>query len=131
MSTSPSLFLRRALVLDALSSGALGLLLVVAAAPLARMLALPAPLLFWAGASLLPFAAIVATVARRAHVPRSAVWAVIAYNALWALDSVLLLVLGWVSPGPLGVAFVLAQAAVVALFAEAQALGLRRTPVFA
>ncbi|WP_437693715.1 hypothetical protein [Sorangium sp. So ce176] len=42
------------------------------------------------------------------------------------IDSVLLLALGWVEPKALGYAFVAAQALVVALFAEAQVLGLRR-----
>jgi hypothetical protein len=56
---------------------------------------------------------------------------VVAYNALWALDSVLLLALGGVSPTLLGSAFVVAQALLVGLFALAQYAGLRRSPVLA
>jgi hypothetical protein len=111
---------------DAVVSGATGLLLVGGASVLAELLALPAALLRASGVSLLPFAALVALLATRAQLPRWGVWAVIAANVLWALDSVLLLVSGWVEPAALGIAFVLAQAAVVALFAEAEYVGLRR-----
>jgi hypothetical protein len=52
---------------------------------------------------------------------------VIGINALWVADSVLLLLGGWVNPTGLGYAFVLFQAAVVAGFADAQYLGLRRS----
>ncbi len=112
--------LRRTLLADAALTGATGLLLVVGASPLSGLLGLPHPLLFWAGLSLLPFAGLVALLARRGRAPRTAVWAVVLYNALWVVDSVLLLALGWVSPTVLGSAFVLAQAAVVGVFALAQ-----------
>jgi hypothetical protein len=57
----------------------------------------------------------------------AAAWAVVLVNALWALDSVVLLVAGWVAPNLLGFGFVLAQAAVVAGFAALQVTGLRGT----
>jgi len=118
--------LRRSLLADALITLATGLLLALGAAPLSGLLGLPQPLLFWAGVSLVPFAGLVALLARREQAPRAAVWAVVLYNALWALDSVLLLALGWVSPTLLGSAFVLAQALAVAVFALAQYAGLQR-----
>jgi hypothetical protein len=59
------------------------------------------------------------------------VWAVILCNAVWVADSLLLLMSGWVQPTALGTAFVLAQALLVGLFAELQALGLRRSPAYA
>ncbi|WP_437627775.1 hypothetical protein [Sorangium sp. So ce1151] len=123
--TSPH-FLRRALLADAIVSGATGLLMLAGAAPLAGFVGLPESLLRWSGASLLPFAAIVAWLGTRERPARAAVAGVVIANALWVIDSVLLLALGWVDPTALGYAFVLAQALVVALFAEAQALGLRR-----
>ena len=49
----------------------------------------------------------------------------VAVNLILVL--ILLLVSGWVEPTTLGIAFVLAQAVVVALFAEAEYVGLRRT----
>ncbi|HEY0878647.1 MAG TPA: hypothetical protein VGE10_09365 [Zeimonas sp.] len=121
---SPSL-LRHALLGDALVSGATGLLLVGAAAALAGPLGLPESLLRIAGASLLPFAAIVSWVGTRAAPSRAAVWAIVAYNAMWVLESFALLVLGWYAPSALGIAFVVAQALAVAAFAELQVFGLR------
>jgi len=52
--------------------------------------------------------------------------AVIAVNAVWVLDSVLLLELGFVATTPLGAIFVLAQAAIVAVLALLERVGMRR-----
>lgn len=127
--TSP--FLRRALIADAVISGGTGLLMAAAADLLAGLLGVPAALPRFAGLSLLPFAAILLWLAMRPALPRAAVWAVIALNALWAVDSVVLLFTGWVDPTWLGYAFILAQAAVVAAFAELQLIGLHRSPAAA
>jgi hypothetical protein len=121
---SPSL-LKYALLGDAFASGAMGLLLVAAAIPLAGLLGLPESLLRIAGASLLPFAAIVGWIGMRAEPPRAAVWAVVAYNALWVVESFALLLFGWYAPSALGIVFVVVQAVVVAVFAEMQVFGLR------
>ena len=52
--------------------------------------------------------------------------AAVVANALWAIGSVILVIAGpFALTGP-GVAFVLAQAALVALFADLQFLGLRQ-----
>ena len=123
---SNSTFLRRALIADAVASAATGLLMLVAAGRLEQWLALPADLLRAAGASLLPFAAIVAWLGLRETISRAAVWIVIGLNALWVIDSVALLFTSWVQPALLGYAFVLAQAAAVAVLAELEYVGLRR-----
>lgn len=120
-------FLRRVLVADALASAATGLLMALGASRLEDLLGLPASLLLYAGLILLPYAAAVGMIAARQIVPRAAIWAVIVCNALWAIDSVALLASGWVQPTGLGYGFVLAQALVVALFAELQYLGIRRS----
>lgn len=120
-------WLRRVLFADAFVSGATGALLSIATTPLAGMFALPEPLLRYVGLVLLPYAAFVAYVATRARLPRPAVWAIVAVNALWALDSIVLLLTGWVAPSALGYGFIVFQAVVVALFAELQFLGLRRS----
>ena len=125
MTVSP--FLRNVLLLDALVSGATGLVLVLGAGLAEPLLGLPAALARGAGFVLLPFAAIVGWLATRPSLPRGAVWSVIVVNALWAIDSVVLLLTGWVAPTGLGIAFVLFQAIVVAGFAELQWLGLRRS----
>lgn len=118
-------FLRRALVADAAASGATGVLLLLGSTFLDALLGLPEELMQVAGLSLLPFAALVAYLATRARVPRGAARAVIAINAAWTAGSVLLLLSGWIAPTGLGVAFVVAQAAVVAGFAAMQARFLR------
>lgn len=125
--TAPSPLLRKALLADALLSGITGLALLLAAGPLAILEGLPVGLLRWSGIILIPFAAFVAWLSTRERVQRPLVFAVVACNALWALDSVLLLVTGWVEPTILGEVFVLGQAAVVAVLAELEFIGLRRS----
>jgi hypothetical protein len=128
----PSDFLRRVLLADAITSGAMGLLLALLAGPLARWFGLPAGLLREVGIFLLAFAAFVAVLGLRRAPPRLLFWLVIVGNALWALDSVLLLVSDWVAPTALGGTFVVAQALVVAALAELEYTGLRRsTPLAA
>lgn len=118
-------FLRRVLLADAVMSGAAGLLMVLGAGLLPELLDLPAALLRTAGVILLPYAAFVVYVANRSQRPM--VWAVILINALWTIDSVVLLLSGWIAPNALGYAFVLAQAVAVAVFAEFEYVGLRRS----
>jgi hypothetical protein len=123
----PAPLLRQALLADAVTSAACAALLVGGAGFLDDLLGLPAALLAGAGLVLVPFAGLVAWLGTRARPPRMAVLAVIGLNALWALDSVLLLVSGWVAPNAAGLAFVIAQAVVVAMYAELQVMGLRRS----
>ena len=118
--------LRRALLLDAAASGAMGVLLLLAAGPLEPLLGLPVSLLRWVSVVLVPFAAFLIWVAMRARASRGAVRTIIGANVLWTVGSVLLLLSGWVAPTRLGVLFVLAQAAAVAAFAYLEYDGLRR-----
>jgi hypothetical protein len=118
--------LRFALLGDAAASGATGLLMAVVSGPLSGLLGLPPGLLFWAGLALLPWAGFVGVVGSRPLVQSAAVRAIIAVNALWFVDSIALLLGGWVQPTALGVAFVTGQALVVLAFAHAQFVGLRR-----
>jgi hypothetical protein len=120
-------FLRMVLLADAVATAATGVLMVAASAPLEAWLNIPARLLFFAGAALLPYAAFVFYLSSQERVARSAVWAVVTCNALWTVDSLILLTTGWIAPSTLGYAFVLAQAAVVAVFCELQFTGLRRS----
>lgn len=121
-----AIFLRRALLADAAASAATGLLLALGAHYLTDPLGLPVALMRYAGMSLLPFAGIVLVVGLRSNPPRAAVLAIIAYNALWAVDSIVLLASGFVNPTLLGAAFVIAQAATVGAFAALQWIGLKR-----
>lgn len=120
-------FLRWALLADAAASGGTALLMLFFARPLESLLRLPSDLMFNAGLVLLPYVALVAFLGTRATLPNWAVWAVIGANVLWAIDSLLLLAGSWVAPNMLGYVFVIGQAGVVALFAELQFMGLRRS----
>ena len=120
-------FLRNALLLDAAATGATGLLLIGGAGLLEGLLGLPAGLMRWAGLVLIPFVAFVAWAGTREPASQGAVALIIAVNVLWVVASVCLLLGGLVAPTLLGYAFVLAQAVVVALFAELQYVGLKRS----
>jgi hypothetical protein len=122
----PNPFLRNVLVLDAAASGATAVLLVAGAGILEDLLGLPVALLREAGLILMPYVAFVAWVGTREPIARSAVGAIIAANALWAVASIGLLMSGLVAPTALGYTFVIAQAAVVALLGELQYVGLKR-----
>lgn len=127
MSSMPmTRLLRFALLLDAAASAATGLLMVGGHAVLSPWLGLPVALLLGAGLVSLPYALGLFVLARREHIPAFLAWAVVGFNALWAVESVGVLVLGWVQPNSWGLAFVLAQAAAVVVFAELQWWGLRR-----
>jgi hypothetical protein len=96
---------RAVLLVDALVSGATGLLLAVAAPVLESWLGLPAALLRYAGLVLLPFAVAVAWLGSQAAPPKTGVQAIVASNFAWVAASILLLVAGGVNPTALGVAF--------------------------
>ena len=127
LTTSP--ILRRALLLDAVATGATALLLVLGAGLLADLLGLPSALMRVAGLILVPFVGLVAWTASQARPPAGAVWTIILGNAAWVAASLVLLVSGWVAPTALGYAFVIAQALAVGIFAELQVMGLRRAKV--
>jgi hypothetical protein len=127
MSSTLNPFLRQVLFVDAVVSGAAGLLMVAGAPFLAPLLGLPAGLLFYAGLALFPFVALLIAVARRGSASRLLLIDIIAINALWVAASFGLLVSGAVAPTLLGYAFVTAQALAVALLAALQLVGFRRT----
>ena len=126
-----SSLLRRVLIVDALSSGAMGVAMLALADVFASLLQLPVELIREAGIFLLPFAAFVGFVASRREPVRIAVWAIIALNIVWVVDSILLLFTGWVAPNALGYVFVIAQAAVVLVLADFEYLGLKRSTAVA
>lgn len=118
--------LRKSLQLDAVMSGAAALLLLFAAPPLSRLLALPEDLLFWAGVLLVPFVMMLLMIAARTTLSRLLLIDVILLNAGWVVLSFALLASGWVSPNLLGTAFVSLQACAVALFALLQFAAMRK-----
>lgn len=68
----------------------------------------------------------VAMVAMQDRPHGAAVWAVIALNTVWAVDSLVVAGLGWGSPTAVGTVWIVLQAIVVTAFAALQLLGLRR-----
>jgi hypothetical protein len=118
--------LRFALRLDAAGSGALGLLGLAAATPLADLLGTTAGGLLGTGAFLVGYALALVLLAARPVIPRAGAWTVVVGNSLWVLGSIGAVVAGRDTFTALGVAVVLAQAAAVAVFADLQWLGLRR-----
>lgn len=120
------LLLRRGLQLDAIATGATAFALLAFATPLSAWSGLPAALLGAAGFALMAFVALLAWLMSRPRIPPRGAWAVIALNALWVVDSVALLFWPGIDATAFGAAFVLAQAAAVALFALLQWFGVRR-----
>jgi len=122
-----SSYLKKVLIADAVVSGAAGVAMMAGSTFLPNLLGLPAELLLWAGAALVPFVAVLALMIRARSVPAGIVVAIIAVNIAWVVASL------FVAFGPafastlFGKVFVVAQAATVALFAELQIIGLRRT----
>jgi hypothetical protein len=120
-----STFLQRMLIADAIISGITGVALLLGAGPLSAWLSVPVALLRVSGAILIPFAAMVLLFS--AAISPARVWTVIGLNFAWVAASALVLVTGWIQPNTLGIAFVIAQAVAVALLAELQFTGLRRS----
>ena len=118
--------LRFALCLDAVVSGANGVAYLVAAGPIGDLLGLDAALLRGIGGFFVVYAAAVWFTGTRARAPRGAVLAIVAGNALWAVDSIVAAIAGWGSPTTAGTAWIVMQAVTVGAFAELQLMGLRR-----
>jgi hypothetical protein len=124
--TRENQFLRRAFLLDAVATGGLGLALAAGAGHLEELLGMPTMLLREAGLICMVFAAWLAFALTRERLTNAMVWFAVGVNTLWVLASLGLLASGWVEPTWLGVAFVVAQALVVVVFAELQYLGMKR-----
>jgi hypothetical protein len=123
----PSLLLRRAILADAIFSGASAVLLALGAGELAPLLNLPEALLRETGLFLIAYTALVGWLGMRPSMPKPLVAIVIAGNAAWTVGSIALLFSGAVTPNLLGELFVAVQAIIVGALAELQFIGLRRS----
>jgi hypothetical protein len=119
MKNNPAQFLRNVLRLDALTCLLSGVASLALGRVLSEPLGLSTELLHGSGAALLAVAAFIAFAAKNPAVLRWPVWIVVLGNAVWVLDSVLVLVGRFEHPTALGTAYVIAQALVVT--------GLRKT----
>jgi hypothetical protein len=124
---NPSLFLRRAILADAIFSGISAVVLTFGAGMLSPLLNLPEALLRETGLFLIAYAALVGWLGTRSSMPKILVAIVIAGNAAWTLGSIALLFSGAVTPNLLGEAFVAIQAIATGVFAELQYIELRRS----
>lgn len=127
MTAVRSTFLRTVIGLDAAACGLMGAGFAFDANLLAGPLGLSPALMQPVGLFLLVYAAGLAFLATRAALPRGVVWALVAFNVAWAIESIAMMVLGWVQPTPLGMAFVAVQAVAALVVGDLQYVVLRRT----
>ncbi|PZF79578.1 hypothetical protein [Jiangella anatolica] len=118
--------LRWTLEIDGIVTVLNGLAYVAAAGWVGDRLGLPTSLLYPAGAVLIVMGAFVFYVSTRREAPVSWVGAIIAINAVWVVDSVIVAAAGWFDPTTAGTVWILLQAALVAVFVELEWVGLRR-----
>jgi hypothetical protein len=126
MTAVRSNFLRAVIGLDAAACGVTGLALALDAAALATPLGLSQALMQPVGWFLAGYAALLAWLATKPSLPRRVVWTLVAFNLLWAVDSVAMLALGWARPTALGLGLVIGQAVAAVVVADLQYLTLRR-----
>jgi hypothetical protein len=124
---NPSLFLRRALIADAVFSGVAALGFTFGAGAFAGLFNMPEAFLREVGLFLIAYAAFVGWLGTRAAMMKPLVLLVVIGNAAWTLGSIALLFSGAVSPNALGMAMVVAQAIATGVFAELQYIGLRKS----
>jgi len=124
---SPSSFLRRALLADAVFSGVSAVGLTFGAGVFAALFSLPEVFLREVGLFLIAYAAFVGWLGTRQTMMKVLVLIVIIGNAAWTLGSIALLFSGAVSPNLLGMVMIVAQAIATGVFAELQYIGLRKS----
>ncbi len=124
-------YLRKVLLADAVVSGAAGLAMIGGADFTQGLLGLPSPMLFWAGVALVPFVTMLALIVRAGKAPSALIAGIIVTNFAWVAGSLFVAFGPAFAPTLLGQAFVVAQAAIVAVFAELQIIGLRRSSAMA
>lgn len=126
MTAVRSPFLRTVIALDAAVCGVGGAALALDAGLLEGPLGLSPALMQPVGGFLLVYAGLLAWLATRPALPRAGVWALVAFNLLWTVESVALVALGFAQPTPLGLAVVIGQAVGAAVVADLQWIALRR-----
>ena len=129
--TALSSFLRKALLADAVVSGAACLAMIAGADFTHALFGLPSALPFLAGVSLIPFVAMLAMIVRAGSAPSGLIATIIVLNFARVAGSLFVAFGPAFAPTLLGKIFVVAQAATVAVFAELHIFGLRRTSVTA
>ena len=123
-----SKLLRQALRGNGVFSAVSGLVLVLAARPLATFMGLAWPLaLTGIGLVLLPYAAFLFWVTAQAEIDQRAAKTAVILDALWVVGSILLLLTDWLNLSAAGNWTVALLAEAVLTFCILQAVGLRRS----
>ncbi|MEC4015237.1 hypothetical protein [Streptomyces sp. H27-D2] len=118
--------LRTVLRIDSASTAVMAVFLIAASGLLSSPTGMPMALSVAFGIYQLGGAAALALIAGYPTIPRGLGWAVIAVNVLSSVGCLILAFTGFAPLTGLGVAFMLAGAVVVAVFAELELIGLRR-----
>lgn len=119
--------LQNILLLDAATCVGAGALMAFGSSFVAGLTAIPAPLLTWAGLILFPCAALMIFAGLQAVPPRPVVWLIVLGNIGWVIAS--LGIFAFIAPNALGVIFILAQAAVVAVLALLEHNAMQRSGI--
>lgn len=117
--------LRNSLRLDAVVSGAFGLVALAAGGLLGKLTGLSPALVTWAGVVAAAWSVALLVAASRPALPRLVLFDIVLANAAWVAASLFVVTFSPESPTALGYIFVVAQAGVVALLAVLQSAGLR------
>lgn len=125
MSPQDNTTLQNVLLLDAATCFAAGALMAFGSNFVAGLTAIPGPLLTWAGLILFPIAALMVYAGLQAAPPRPIVWLIVLGNIGWVAASLALFAV--IAPNALGAAFILAQAAAVAVLALLEHSALQRS----
>lgn len=120
--------LRRVLRVDGWGTGAFGILMLAAAAPLRDPLGLPTSWSIPFGVAMVGGGLVLLLIAGYPVISRRYATAVVAVNTVSVLGMLVLAASGLLPLTAAGVVFLLAGAAVVAVFAAVESLGLRRMP---
>ncbi|MET9294888.1 hypothetical protein [Streptomyces sp. NPDC003077] len=126
LAARPGGFLRRALFLDVILTGANGIGYVSLATVLDDVFGFSRSVQYPVGVFLIVFALFVLRTATRREIDRSAVTVIIALNGLWAVASVVVAWSGVLGATGLGTGWTVLQGLVVGGFAVLQYVGLRR-----
>lgn len=125
MTAIRSTFLRAVIGLDAAVCGALGVVFAAGGAPVANLTGLPTAFAQPVGLFLVGYTALLVWLALRPSLPRGAVWGLVGFNAIWAVESVMIVALDWVQPTIVGQGVIYVQAAGALGVAAMQVLALR------
>jgi hypothetical protein len=126
MTAVRSTFLRTVIGLDAAACGLMGAGFAFDAGLLEGPLGLSPAFMQPVGLFLVVYAAGLVFLATRPALPRGVVWALVAFNVAWAIESLGIMALGWVQPTALGIGFVAAQATAALVVGDLQYIVLRR-----